>query len=110
MVTALKLMSRHEIKHSEKLLSDGLLTFAGDKNELAAMLWENFAELSLYIQTSVIDFIKQISGDYRVEFMEILKDESTDDELCYSILRYFSKMKYEPACLTMLSLLKRSRH
>lgn len=108
--TALKLMSRQEIKHSEKLLSDGLLTFAGDKNELAALLWESFDELSPYIQTSVIDFVKQISGDYKAEFMVILENEATDDELCYSILRYFGKMKYEPACQLMLSLLVRPRH
>ena len=50
------------IFHNKKLLTDGLLTFAGDKRELAETLWrecENFPE-ELVINGSVSDFLAVI--------------------------------------------------
>ena len=53
-VKAYRLMARHEIEHSRKLVSDGLLEFHGDREQLARALWQNWTEFTPHYQVEVI--------------------------------------------------------
>ena len=71
-------MARHEIEHSRKLVSDGLLEFHGDRQQLAHALWENWMEFTPHYQVAFIDFIRMISGNFREVLMPLLTQPETD--------------------------------
>lgn len=82
--------------HHQKLLADGLVTFQGDKEELAGRLWQHYGSWNVTIMLAVISFITSFSGQYREEFLRCLQDEGTDLEIRLAMLRYFRKHVHEP--------------
>lgn len=105
-LSAWNLMDIHEIQHSNKLLSDGLLKFTGDQSELALLLFQHRREYSDRLLLPVMQFIYYFSGSYQRDFLEILEDSSADKELQLEALRYFRKYPYEPARKTIQSFLR----
>lgn len=49
--------------HHAKLLTDELLTFGGDKQQLTQALWEGFDTFSLSMQVVILDYIRFSGGD-----------------------------------------------
>lgn len=96
-VKAYRLMARHEIEHSRKLVSDGLLEFHGDREQLARALWQNWTEFTPHYQVAFIDFIRMISGNFREVLMPLLTQPETDREVKFAVMRYFRKYPYAPA-------------
>ena len=90
-------MARHEIEHSRKLVSDGLLEFHGDREQLARALWQNWTEFTPHYQVAFIDFIRMISGNFREVLMPLLTQPETDREVKFAVMRYFRKYPYAPA-------------
>lgn len=109
-VHAMKQMSQRDIHHNQKLMVDGLLSFQGDRTALCAMLWESFPTLSPGLRLTVVDFIRLLGADYRQALLPLLDDPNTDDELCFSILRYYGRYHYPAACVQMLAFLTTPRN
>lgn len=83
--------------HHAKLLTDGLLSFKGDKALLADTLWKKLDAFSVPMQVVVLDFIR-FSGQRRdEEMLRILADIHRDDEIRFSCLRYFGRNSCESA-------------
>lgn len=94
---AWKRQEEEGIFHNKKLLTDGLLTFAGDKRELAETLWrecENFPE---ELVLPVMQFIRFSSGDFTERFLEVMKSGEKTAEIHLEAIRYFRRYVYEPA-------------
>lgn len=73
----------------EKLLVDGLLTFA-DHEALIAALWAEFSQFGAPMQELLLDYIRFASGAWREQMLALL--QSTQElELRLSCLRYFGK-------------------
>ncbi|MGN0613614.1 MAG: hypothetical protein ACI4JB_06895 [Porcipelethomonas sp.] len=83
--------------HNSKLLSDGLLLFKGDREELAWVLWNHRKEFSIPLILPVMKFIRFLSGSFRREFYNVLKNKKENKELRLEAIRYFRKYPYEPA-------------
>jgi hypothetical protein len=90
-VGGLLLLSRGGVYHSEKLLGDGLLSFAGDKKQLAEALMERFGELSECCGISVVNFLRYCGySDYDQQLIAVLSETGSTDLKC-SIIRLLGR-------------------
>lgn len=93
---ALKTVDRTGYYHSKKLLTDGLMTFTGDKNDLNEMLWERLPQFSLNMQLAILDYIRFSSGDFQERMLRLLREEH-DSEIHFCAIRYLGRYPYSPA-------------
>lgn len=100
-VKALKIIDTNNNFHHPKLICDGLAEFGGDKNVLADSLLFCFDDFSVTMQLNILNFLR--FGGIRKDgkMLEILKDETADNELRYSAIRYFEKFYNEDAKETL---------
>lgn len=94
---ALKIITEDGKFHHTKLLTDGLLTFGGDKNELALKLWNSFNDFSVSMKVAILDFFRFGGVDLKDELLVLLADTRTDDEIRLSCIRYFGKYPCDQA-------------
>ena len=97
--------TEHAFFHG-KILSDGLLTFAGSHTRLIAMLWETFETYSVETQAAILNYIRFKSGAYSDRMLRILTDETQDVELRYAAIRYFGRYPDERAYPVLLQFVK----
>lgn len=95
-LAAINIINEKQIFHHEKLLADGLVSFEGDKVQLAALLWQHFNKFNNDIQIAIVKYTHAVSGQYKEEFYSLLLNENTNREVKFSIIRYFGKHVYEP--------------
>lgn len=105
-ILALKLMNKNNLYHHSKLITDGLLLFKGDSKKLCSVLWAYFNEFDSSYQIAFIDYIKIVSGDFCEEFLKLLKNSKTNQEVKFAIIRYFRKYYYDPVKEYLLNCLK----
>lgn len=77
--------------HSPKLISDGLMTYKGDKEELARRLWSKRNAWNESLALSVIQFVTQLDADFSEEFFEELQKDNTPMEQRFAYIRYFQR-------------------
>lgn len=94
---AVRIQDTVQTFYNEKILTEGLLSFSGDHDELIHRLWDNFDYYSERTKLSVLNYIRFQTGDYCNEMFGIMTSESVDKELRFSAIRYFGKYPYEPA-------------
>lgn len=104
---ALRTVDESNRFHHAKLLTDGLFTFTGDKQQLALELWDSFDSFSVSMQVVILDYIRFSGGDLKEEFLQVLADNTKDDELRFSCIRYFGKYPYESAFPLLLEFVQR---
>lgn len=95
-VKAYLLLAQRDIEHSAKLVTDGLLQFAGDKNALAEHLWRNWDAFPPYYQVCFINFIRIVSGNFCKRFHSLLAEKQSDPEVLFAAIRYFRTHQYSP--------------
>ena len=105
-LSAIMRMQELKISHSNKLISDGLLLFNGDRAELASLLWKEFDKFDLNVRIAIVNFIKTASLDYAEEFYQRLTNKYTHKEVKLSLIRYFGKMIYQPAGDYLITMMK----
>lgn len=106
---ALELMSRMHITHYGKLLTDGLLRFQGNQQELAKALWKNKGKLGNDYLLAVMKFIRMSQSGYEEDFLQILKDKTQDREIRLEAIRYFRKYVYLPAYEELAEMVKKQK-
>lgn len=105
-VVALKAQDDNRIYINPKILTEGLLTFQGDHDDLIHRLWEEFSSFSNRTKLAVLNYIRFKTGNYKDEFFCIMTDEKMDKELRLSAIRYFGKYVYLPALEYLLGFVK----
>ena len=103
-IRALEVIDSEHIAHNKKLLSDGLLTFRGSKDELTDRLWDVFESFDVSMQTVILDYIRFCSPGHRDRLLDILTDETRSSELRFSCIRYFAKYPDEEAYPVLLEM------
>ncbi len=103
---AFLLMNEHNYFHHNKLLSDGLMTFTGDKETLAVNLYGYFEQWDENILISVIKFITMSSDKFKDQFISLLKEGNLKIEVHLAIIRYFRENIHEPARQILIDYLK----
>lgn len=92
--------------HHKKLLTDGLLSFTGEHQQLAQALWERFETFSTPMQVVILDYIRFSGTILNDEIFRLLSDEDRDDELRFACIRYFWKHADERAYPILLAFLE----
>lgn len=95
-VKAYLLMVRKEIRHSAKMVTDGLMDYRGNSGDLAEALWDNWTSFTPYYQTAFINFIRMVDGGFCSRFLPIL-DSGADREIKFAVIRYFRKYYLDSA-------------
>lgn len=89
-------LSVAHVYHSVKLLSDGLISFTGDTEQLQALLFGHFAELDECCQLAVVNYLRH-TGNARYDhpMLEIFRDKKTGTDLKCYILRLIAQQDNE---------------
>lgn len=87
---------------NEMSLTDQLLAYTGNHEELMGELWEKFEELPVRTQVSVLDYFRFKSGDFCEKIFPVMMDCEKDKELRLSAIRYFGRYRYGPALKPLL--------
>ena len=95
-MNALEYIEDNEMFHHPKLIADGLLSFKGNKEELALVLWEGRSKWSETMLVAIIQYITAAQDNFRAIFYEGLQEDDIPVEARIAILRYFQKYRYEP--------------
>ena len=90
------MLEDNEMFHHPKLIADGLLSFKGNKEELALVLWEGRSKWSETMLVAIIQYITAAQDNFRAIFYEGLQEDDIPVEARIAILRYFQKYRYEP--------------
>lgn len=88
-VKVIKLLSRNNINHNEKLLADGLYETKKNNKLLADLLIENYNELNDHYKICIIKFITRTNLNYNDIFLQLLKDHSQNKEVNLALICYF---------------------
>ena len=96
-IKALKIADDQPRFYHNKLLTDGLLNFEGSTEKLSEALWENFEEFSSHMQMIVLNYFRFSSGDHCEKILRLMIDESRDDEIRFTCIRYFGKYRFDRA-------------
>lgn len=101
-VKAVALLDRSGGFFHEKVLTDGLLSYSGDQEELTSLLWKRYDRFGVRTKLAILNYVRFRSGDYCERFYQILTDPEEDKELRLSAIRYFGRHVYEPAKKNLL--------
>jgi len=93
---ALQMINDRGWFHHCELISDGLASFTGDKEALAAVLWDKYKKWDDYLMLAVVQFIMTFSPNYRKAFLPVLQDSSANLEIRLAIIRYYKRYIYKP--------------
>ena len=107
LIKTLNILNFNGIYHNEKLVSDGLLEYRGNKLDLAKELWEYRNEWMVSYVIAVIKFIRMIGCDFKEEFYNALKNENLNIEIKLELIRYFGKFKYDKVLDYMIDLFEK---
>ena len=92
--------------HHPKLLSDGMVRFAGDQEALVRRLWAHRGEWEECLLLGVVQFAALLPENaFSEEFLQALEHETLPLEVRFALLRYFQKHIYPPAKPVMLHFL-----
>lgn len=103
-IAALKIQDEGRTFVHEKILTEGLLTFTGDHNDLIKLLWQDFDSFSEHMQLAILNYIRFKSDGYQEEMFAIMQDKTREKELRLAAIRYFGRYYYEPAIEPLLAL------
>lgn len=90
-VEALQCIDRSEAFHHPKLISDGLLTFSGNREALDVILWGAFPIFTDGMKVAVLDYFRFCGDLHAPPILRVMSDPDTGAEVCYSCIRYFGK-------------------
>ncbi len=92
---ALRMLDMRDGSLHDKVITDVLLTYDGDSEELINLFLAHFEEFTPKIQLPIINFIR-FKSEYHEEFMrKLIGDASHTKEIRLSAIRYFGKYPYE---------------
>ena len=104
---ALQELSREESAQlHEKVVTEALLTYTGDRAALIELLWARFDRFSLRLQRAVLDYIRFCSGAWGRPMAQILRDPARNKELRFSAIRYFGRYPDEGARQLLLDFVR----
>ena len=101
---ALRRFQREGWYHNPRLLSDGLMTFFGNREALARRLWSQTNSREELFQVAVVQFATQLSGDFAQPFLDALQKGETPLETRFALIRYFQRHSVPEAKPVLLKL------
>ena len=105
---AYQFIAREGLYHHPRLLSDGLITFRGDRALLARQLWRHCPGWPEELQVAVVQFAAACTDTAMSgAFLEALKGPDTHIETRFALVRYFQRRPSPDAKPILLSAARR---
>lgn len=101
---ALKVIDTNLSFHHPKLISDGLMFYKGDKEELKKTLLTYFKDYSVQMRVNILNYFRFSGIKCDDKMLEILKNEKENREIRFSAIRYFEKFPSGDAQPVILNL------
>lgn len=95
-IHALMNMNNHNLFYNQKMLTDDLLKFKGDKKELAENLLNLFDDFIVDTQIAIINFLRLLKDGYDEKIYELYTKHKYDKEVELAMIRYFARHVYPP--------------
>ena len=80
-----------------KIISDGLLSFSGNAQELQLLILDHLFSFSEQMQVNLLNYLRFSGGAHCERVLQLLQSEETYDETRFSCIRYLGKHPYAPA-------------
>lgn len=109
-INALWILDNSSYYHHPKMITDGLLNFSGDTEQLGKCLWDHFDRFSHQMQRVIADYFRFSSPDHKERILDLLTSQHVDDEIAYSCIRYFGKYAYSPAYPVLTGIVEKHQH
>lgn len=104
-LTALKILDRQtENKHNPKLISEEILRYTTNHDEVCELLIANIGNFSTQMQVALINLCRLCKCDFTEKMLEMLKDDNIDDEIRFACIRYFGTVKSDTAYPLLLKM------
>ena len=104
---AIEIINTSHIFYHKKLLTQELLNFKGDQEELKQILISNFKQYNNTIKEGILDYFRLKELEASDFCMEILEDEKEDNEIIYASMRYMAKNPTEKAKMIFQNILNK---
>ncbi len=88
---ALKVIDTNLSFHHPKLISDGLIFYKGDKDELKKTLFAYLKDYSVQMRVNILNYFRFAGIKCDGEMLEILMNEKENSEIRFCAIRYFEK-------------------
>ncbi|XKH50512.1 hypothetical protein LG275_13060 [Chryseomicrobium palamuruense] len=101
-----KALSEKGVSHNKKLLTDGLIGFQGNSQELATSLYKNLDTFGPTFQVASIDFFRHSAAHLKHDLIHLIKEDDKNKDFTCSILRYYQKypvQEYKPILIKYLN-------
>ena len=106
-VLAVAHIDQREGFYHNKLFVDGYLSFSGNVQELSDELTARLGEYHAQTQVNILDFLRLKKMDISELCVDLLNNESIDQEVRYTAMRYFIRFPSEKTRLYFLDLLQK---
>lgn len=103
-VRAVKYIDENHIDHNAKLLTDGMLNFAGNAKYLQDRLWRELDSFSVPMKVMILNYFRFGGFKEPERMLKLLEDETQNREIHFACVRYFAKYPYEPAYALLLEM------
>ena len=80
-----------------KIISDGLLSFSGNTQELQCLILDHLFDFSEQMQVNFLNYLRFSGGTHCDRVLQLLQSEETCNETRFSCIRYLGKYPYAPA-------------
>lgn len=109
-LNALWILNESSYYHHPKMITDGLLNFTGDTEQLGKRLWAHFDRFSARMQCVIVNYFRFSSPDHQERILKLLTSPHIDDEIAYSCIRYLGKYAYPPAYPVLTDIIEKHQH
>lgn len=90
--------------HNSKLICEGLLKYCNNKKIVCNELLKRLDDFSIDMQVSIVDLCRLSTEDYNDYILHLFENESTDDEVRFACIRYFTDKPWNEAHKTLIRL------
>lgn len=105
-INSLKKISKRHLYYSPKLLTDDLLSFAGDHHELADLLLNEFSYFSTDFQLAIMNYLRLNRESKTEEIYKMYSENKYHKEVRLAMIRYFGTHKDKIVLNELTSIMK----
>lgn len=105
-VQALRILDEGHTFHHPKLIHDGLLAFAENREALLSALWRDFDRFSYEMQTTLVNYMRLSGGGCDEQIFALMTRPGQNDEVYFACMRYFGRFCYVHAYPILLEALR----
>jgi len=104
-INTIQVINEKSLFMHNKLLTNELLNFRGNRDELAEHLWRECYQWNVDTNVSVVQYITAFSNAYVKSFMPTLQDSSVNPEIRIAIIRYYARYRFDPARTVLIKFI-----